>query len=318
MEQKKFVSLESFRVFLGGCKKTFANITHNHSLSDVTNLQNSLDTKANKVPTLSTTQRQNIVDLATSYYNNRSYFKWTGNQTRNVYVDAGCYNSSGKIKIACSLLTQLIWAGVSPNTFIGKNSTYTGDIVKAFDWGYYFQFPKRVAYGLTKSDGSPIGYVQPISGSIEGSYSANSYYTGNTDNEWGQTFMPYMYAGDMAQELWIKGYEVPLNEVMTGDLIFYKSERLDDNSNDEFEKSIFRNIDHVAIVTNTADLANGDMTILEASNFYTSNIGTAKLSHSANANKVRAANLLDRIVFVARHPAAFGVAANVPDKFTAI
>lgn len=267
--------------------------------------------------TLTGSERQSLLNLINAFYSNRTKFKWTGDITRNIYTDKDCYDSDGKIKLSCSLMCQLIWAGISPDTFVGKKNTYKGDIIKTIDWGYYFQFPRRVAYGLTNSSGKPIGYTQ-TTGGIEGAFSANSFYSASADNKYGQKFLSYMTASDMAQELYLKGYEIPLSEVMTGDLVFFEAGRLDDGDTDEFEKSVFRNINHVGIVSNVTNKANGDITIFECSPFYSSQIGSCKLSASSNASIVRSAHLMSRIVFVARHPAAFDNGGNVPDKFTTI
>ena len=47
MSTKRFAGLEALQAFLNGCKSIFASITHTHTSSDITDLQDKLDKKAN-------------------------------------------------------------------------------------------------------------------------------------------------------------------------------------------------------------------------------------------------------------------------------
>ena len=47
MSTKKFAGLDSLQAFLNGCKTIFANITHSHTTSEITDLQEKLDKKSN-------------------------------------------------------------------------------------------------------------------------------------------------------------------------------------------------------------------------------------------------------------------------------
>lgn len=273
-------------------------------------------------PTLSTERKQQLIDLINAYYTNRSIFDHTLNITRNVYADTGAYVDDTHIKCNCSLFLQLLWAGVDLSTFTGKLSTFSGDIVKAFDWGYYFNFVNRAAYGITKSDGSYYNFVKPNADSYEGSYSANSYYFAGSNNLYNQRFKDFMHSGDMARELKLAGCEVPLSQVQSGDILFFATVDTTDGESDGFEKTAYENINHCAIVTNVSNKANGDLTIMECTPYFGTatggNVGTSKISSKDGAVKVRFAQLMDRFVMCARHPAAWGIASNVPEKFTTI
>lgn len=307
--KSKFDSLKPADI--GAANNDLSNVSDSAFVNKV------VSSKAHAAPVLSNTRRVELLNLCNSYYNNRKYIEYTGDITRNILANKNCYNDDGTIRVNCSLFCQMIWAGISLDTFINKSETYDGTITKAFDWGYYFKFPRRAAYGITTSEGKYFGYVQPTPGSIEGSYSMNSFYSSSADNEYGQIFRTYMYAADMASELEIMGCEIPLGEVMVGDLVFLKCKK-GDGVMESYEDRAYRNIDHAAIVTNVGNKADGDITFLECSTYYASSVGTAKLSATADANIVRAAELFDRIVMVARHPAAFGHAPNVPDVITKI
>lgn len=280
-------------------------------------------------PTLTAAQRSAIGNLVNQYYNARingsAYnFVYTGGVDRNYYADKNCYNASGQIKINCSTFVQLLWAGISPETFIGKQSSFQGSAIKAFDWGYWFKFPFRRLYNLTAPNGptgklTMYGYVQPDPATYEGAYSITTYYSpnGTAENKY-QMPLSYMRACDMARELCMMGCEVPLSEAMTGDIVFLKAARLDDNQDDESENASYRNINHVAIITNASGIMDCDLTFTECSTYFGSAIGVSKISHTSTANVFRAGEIMDRIVMVARHPAAFGIENLVPDVITTI
>lgn len=280
-------------------------------------------------PTLTATQRNAIVTLVNQYYNARiagsAYnFVYTGGVDRNYYADTRCYNNNGQVKLNCSTFVQLLWAGISPDSFLGKQSNFNGAAVKTFDWGYWFKFPFRKLYHLTAPNGptgklTMYGYVQPDPSTYEGSYSITTYYSpnGTAENKY-QMPLTYMRACDMARELRTMGCEIPLSKAMTGDIVFMKADRLDDNQEDETENASYENINHVAIITNVSGIMDCDLTFAECSTYYDSVIGVSKISHTSAANVFRAGAIMDRIVMVARHPAAFGIENLVPDVITTI
>lgn len=58
------------------------------------------------------------------------------------------------------------------------------------------------------------------------------------------------------------------------------------------------------------------LTILESSSAYAAAIGKSGLGNDVTKfGNVRGAGLEQRVVMCARHPAVFGLAGNVPDKF---
>lgn len=270
------------------------------------------------IPKLDEEKRAALVSLMDSYFNNRDQTLYVGDVNRNQYSTAGyAFDGDGKLEHNCSSLAQLVWGGVAASTFIGKSATYNGEITKEFDWGYYFKFPMRVAAGLKNSSGKPYGYVQPEPGHTYGSYGNNSYYSEDGDSVYNQAYKTYMTAADMAVELSLMGFEIPLSEVMEGDLVFFETPRTDDNVYDGFEKSSFKRINHVAMVYNV-DKENGTIMFFESSAAYASQMGKSGLTSTAGVNITRAAQLMTRIVMCARHPAAYGKGGNVPDTFTKI
>lgn len=280
-------------------------------------------------PTLTATQRNAIVNLVNSYYNKRlngsAYnFVYTGGVNRNYYANKDCFNSSGQVKLNCSTFVQMVWAGISPDSFVGKRSSFNGSVTKVFDWGYWFEFPYRKFYHLTAPNGDTgaltmYGYIQPNANSYEDAYSITTYYSpnGSTANK-KQFPRTFMTAADMARELKFLGCEVPLSEAMTGDLVFLKAPRLDDNQADETDNASYMNINHVAIITNSTNIADNDLTFVECTPYFDSALGVAKISHATTANSFRAVEIIDRIVMVARHPSAFGISSPVPSVVNTI
>ena len=170
-------------------------------------------------------------------------------------------------------------------------------ITKAFDWGYYFDFIEaKKTYGVTKANGT--------------------YYTGNTyvnDSE-NVSFITFDNAAAMAAELYRKGYEIPYADVDIGDLVFYRGDHISDGDSDGLEQSSFRYITHVGVVYNVTECG---PTIMECTNAYTAAIGKSGLGDDVTKfGNVRAAGQEQRVVMAARHPAAYGVECNVPDKFS--
>lgn len=267
-------------------------------------------------PELTTEQNNSMIALVNKYISNKDSFYYENTATRNIYKDNGCYNENGAVAVNCGLICQLIWAGVDPATFAGKKDTFDGTLTKTFDWGYQFTFPNRTAYALTKSDGSYYGFTKPNEDSFEGSYSENSFYSPNAENEWKQQPKAFVYASDMANELYLKGCEVTMREAKAGDLVFFESKRLDDGYHDDSEKSNFRRISHVALITNV-DRNAGLIKIVESSDWWSGGQPrTLSMSPGVNSYCTRMADFNNRICMVARHPAAFGISSPVGDKFT--
>lgn len=283
------------------------------------------------IPTLSESQRQDLVNLANSYYNNRinpksnePAFVYVGGVNRNYYANKDCYNDSGKIKLNCSTFVQLLWAGISPDSFLYHSDDFAGVLNHNFDWGYWFKFPFRKCYNLTAPNGptnalTMFGFIQPDPDTYEGAYSITTYYSPNgTNANKGQYPKTFMTAADMARELKFLGCEIPLSEAMTGDIVFLKAPRLDDNQADDTDNASYMNINHVAMITSSVNIAECDLSFVECSTYYTTAIGAVKVSHTSTSSIFRAVEVIDRIVMVARHPAAFGIVSAVPDFVTPI
>lgn len=272
---------------------------------------------AGVVPALTKGQRDAMYALMKKYYDNRSSFIYDVNTSRNSYApDGKLFDDSGRIRMNCSILPQLIWAGVDPASFLGRQGAYTGKLVKAFDWGYQFSFPNRVAYGLTREDGSLYRFVRPHEDSYEDSYSDNTYYSPDSTREDKQRFKGYMYGSDMAQEAYVKGFEIPLGCADVGDIIFYRAASL--HSGGDYDGTYtknFRNIGHLGIVYTTTYKKDGFLTILESTSLHASPIVWVNQISSAPSYVTRAVDLSDRACMCIRHPAAFGFAANVGDAF---
>jgi hypothetical protein len=299
-------------------------VTESDNVSTLGNLIRSIPS-GGEIPALTKAQRDSLVSLAKQYYNQRSgNFVYTGGVNRNHFASSDCFDSSGKIMLNCSTYVQMIWAGISPASFIGKKSSYTGGVSKTFNWGYWFQFPYRKFYHLTAPNGEKgaltmYGYVQPNPNTYEGAYSTTTYYSPNgvASNKY-QFPKTYMTASDMARELKFLGCEIPLNEAMPGDIVFLKAARLDDGNSDETENAFYMNINHVAIITDANNLAGNELEFYECSPYYGSYIGRASISMTTIGNSFRAVDIADRIVMVARHPIAFGITSTVPNTITTI
>ena len=206
------------------------------------------------------------------------------------------YNS--KYILNCGLFAQMIWMGRNIADFTSNMTTPIITITKAFNWGYYFNFTAaKKAYGVMKDE--------------------STYYSGNTytNDGGGTSFVSFDNAAAMAQELYRKGFEVPYGKVEVGDLIFYRSRSITDNSTDTLEQTSFKYITHVAIVY---DITDDGPTIIECTNAFTNPIGKSGLGNDVTRfGNVRGADLENRVVMAARHPAAFGIDCNVPDSFSA-
>lgn len=269
------------------------------------------------LPSLSTEQKNQIKSLIDQYYSSASLFYYDGTARRQcyAYTTAGeisttslthCMNNDNKYYINCGLFAQMIWMGRNIADF---GTTPTTTISTAFNWGYYFDFLlAQNAFGVKKSNGN--------------------YYSGNTYESGANTyFISFDNAAAMAFELYSKGYEIPFKQCEVGDLVFYRSDSISDSYNDALEQTSFRYITHVGVVY---DIVDGTPIIAESTSSgtysngcigrcgvtttsYTTSTGITKTLGSLGLT--RGAGLSNRIVMVARHPAAFGVEGNVPTAF---
>lgn len=269
------------------------------------------------LPVLSTDQKTQIKSLMDDYYGIASKFIYDGTARRQcyAYTTAGdisttslknCMDSSNKYYLNCGLFAQMVWMGRKTSDFTTAPSK---SITQSFNWGYYFDFLLATnAFNVKKSDGS--------------------YYSGNTYESGSNTYLiSFDNAASMASELFYKGYEIPYSKCDIGDLVFYRSESISDAHNDVLEQTSFRYITHVGVVYEIVD---GTPIIAECTSAGTYSNGcigrcgvtTTAYKTSNNTSKTlgalgltRGAGLTNRIVMCARHPAAFGVAGNVPSEF---
>lgn len=317
------------------------------SANKISAVDEQLQRKKNIIPTLSDSQKQQLRALSREYQNIHDRFVYhqiIGVQsqhsiaaTRNDYAyayDAGkgvrqpyLSYDTGKYKVQCSLFAQLVWMGRSADDFPSDITHYGPQITKAFDWGYYFNFPlrKRV-YGMHVGDGQDTaynGFVKPHLDSYEDSYSYTTSYTGAVDDPsgMGQTYTNFMGASEMARELYAMGCEIPYSELDVGDLVFFRTPSIADGKNDVSEWMAFRNINHVAMVSRID--ANGNPVFIEAIEVDIPGLNSPfvveSIESSASAWQApRCSALMRWAVMCARHPAAFGKGGNVPSEIDTI
>ena len=286
---------------------------------------------ASKTPTLTAEQKAQIKQLAKDYYSDASNtFYYFGDLARNDYATANSWiTSQSRWGINCETFVQMVWMGRSVDDFKGKTaSTYSPNITKAFDWGYYWNFEQRTLLaGLAKRDenGEITGYYgfhQPNKDDAEnpnkGSYSINTTYNRNSQNLYNQSFKSFMVAGDMAYELWKMGCEIPISELDVGDIIFNASDELY-GEREDYTKGCWKRISHVSMVYDKAE--DGTLTIVESSDVYgadTYPIFTVSEKSTIDNDKLRAYNIQRNCVKAFRHPAAFGLGGNVPNAITVL
>lgn len=281
-------------------------------------------------PSLTATQKAAIKALIEDYVDNRSAFYYYGDETRNAFATGEAYDSEkGKWGLNCGTFVQNILMGRSVSDYVGKTAdTYTNTITKTdvSDFGYYFEFENRkTAYGLIKNSEATdpaeyyFGYIKPLADSYKYSYSRNSYWLQESEvagNIGGQTFNTFMFANDMAYELYQKGCEIPLTELEIGDILFSKTPG--DSTTESatfFHKMAWRNISHAFMVYNIAN--DGAITLVECTGG-SPPILLRPQNSSYNDDRTRFAYLMRNTVFCARLPTAWGGAGNVPDEITAI
>lgn len=302
----------------------------NHMEQGISKLSAEVET-VKRHPSLTATQKAAIKALIKDYVDNRSAFYYYGDQNRNAFADGSAYDSkSGKWGLNCGTFVQNILMGRSVSDYVGKTAdTYSNIITKTAvsDFGYYFDFNTRKSvYGLVKNSEATepanyyYGYVKPLADSYKYSYSRNSYWlqeSENAGNIGGQTFNAFMFANDMAYELYRKGCEISLAELEIGDILFSKTPG--DSTTESatfFHKMAWRNISHAFMVYNIDDT--GAITLVECTSGLSAPIALRPQYGSYNDDRTRFAYMMRNTVFCARLPAAWGVAGNVPDEITAI
>ena len=263
-------------------------------------------------PSLTDTEKNQIVTLCNDYFNKRTIFNYGGTRFRNQYANTDCIVNN-KFVMNCGMFAQFIWMGRNANDF--NLNAYTSQINKSFNWGYYFDFAiHKAIFGLAKSNtGTDVqkyyGYQTPT-GSEPFAFNA---YTESGSMIWRY----FMAAADLAEELYNMGCEVPRRSAEVGDLVFYRDPEY---SGMTLETQLnFRNISHVGVITDIDYLGSGRMRTTECT--FWSDQGTIahmSIKESDNSDKTRAGFYENRIVMIARHPHAFGIPSNVPEFITTI
>ena len=299
----------------------------------MTNAMNSRGTQYEEViyPTLTQTQKTELKNLMTSYFDKNNEVKeardkylffYKGVTRREAYAKTAtttedgatavnaCLTKGGQYLLNCGLFAQMIWMGRKIEDFADHltkpittiNSAFTDPSMK----GYYFDFLcARTAQGVTKADGTK--------------YADNTYVNGAGS----KVFLGFDGAASMADELYRKGYDIPYSEADVGDILFTRIQYPTDGTSDEFEATSFRNISHAAMVYDKK--ADGTLEILECTNVYSSALGKAYMTlpdselKSFPRNAITRGHGLDyKVVMCARHPMAYaGFTDNVPAKFSA-
>lgn len=303
-------------------------------------------------PKLTSAQKTAIRTLINAYVSNRSVFKYDYDATRNTFKDGGCYDSeTGKFKMCCATFVEHILMGRSVEDFVGKTaSTYSNHITKAFNFGYYpkyilrqkvfglkgaaadafygFTDPNNIYLDTTDFDKVDLsqhsGDAQPLIADSSHStvktavagglpYSYNTYYSEAGQNYAHQVFNGFMYANDLAQELYELGCEIPFSELDVGDMVFMRYPQETDWVR---ERMFWRSIGHVAIVREIDVDGNPVFTECSSTGGSAAVIASSGLNFSGNIDKARNAFIRRNIVMCARFPIAFGIASNVPETIT--
>lgn len=278
-----------------------------------------------KYPTLSDNQKNQIQSLIGDYINasiNNGIFIYNYNATRNSYANTRCWmETESRFALCCNTFIEMVWMGRSVNDFVGKNaSTYSNEITKCFDWGYYFNFEKRkklagVAYRTDVNDPLKVTNFSKVvlprganeDNKFKFAYSVNTRWAEKSDMPYNQRFMAFLGAASCAEELYKMGCEIPFSELDVGDIIFTKP--LGESSDElyDFNNSLsFRNISHVAIICDKLD--DGTLFIAECTDSYNANnpVNKVSVSYSSVYDKLQAERLLGNVVMCARHPSAWG------------
>lgn len=294
-------------------------IVHPAIMSDLTNAE--VISRAVQYPSLTAKQKSDILSLISEYKSVKSRIDYDYDSTMLSFLDAAdTYTSGNKLRLCCDTFAELIWGGVSASTFSDASTSYTGNIVKAFDWGYFSPHMIRqrtVGLASRDSSGNIIEFYgfRTIGNTVNKSYSYNTRYTSGGTLLNSQKWLGGLSANDLANELYLGGYEVPPSKADVGDLVFYTATPYA-SASDEFPQfnSAFRQIFHVAIITARI---NGFFEVAEVTS---ENNGASPLVVRSIFSEddflcARSGFMQRYAVMFARHPAAFGAEGNVPEKF---
>lgn len=270
-------------------------------------------------PELTESQKGEILSLISAYEAEKSNTVYYFNATHNSYASKDlAYDGSGKLRLCCTTFAEMIWGGVSPDTFFDDPSAYAGNIAKAFDWGYFNPYTvRRRAARLANRSGATVtglyGFTSP-DGEDGTAFAYNTRYAENGELQNSQTWLGFLNAADFASELYINGYEIPASKADVGDLVFYEAAPYSVNA---LYNVSFRRIFHVAVITAKI---NGFFEVVEATSADNGNGPLIRRSifSSDDFCCAKSAFMQNRAVMFARHPSAYGAAGNVPSKFSTI
>jgi len=302
-------------------KKTVDETVHPVILASLTNAE--LTARAALYPALSDSQKSDILNLISAYEARKSSIVYDYNSTRISFLSAAeTYDSNNKLRLCCDTFAELIWGGVSPETFQAASGDYTGNITKAFSWGYFDpHLIRQRTVGLAERENGEItslfGY-RSVDSEAAKSYSFNTRYSASGSLPNSQVWLGGLNASDLANALYLNGYEIPASKADVGDLVFYESTPYASvSSSDSTYNAAFRRIFHVAVITARI---NGFFEVVEVTS---QNNGADPIVRrsifSADDFCAAKSGFMQRFaVMFARHPAAFGVAGNVPSRFNSI
>lgn len=298
---------------------TVNEVVHPRIMSSITNEE--MISRSALYPSLTAKQKRDILSLISEYKSVKSRIYYDYDSTILSFLDAAdTYTSGNKIRLCCDTFAELIWGGVSASTFPDASTSYTGNIVKAFDWGYFSPHMIRqrtVGLASRDSSGNIIEFYgfRTIGNTVNKSYSYNTRYTSGGTLLNSQKWLGGLGANDLANELYLGGYEVPPSKADVGDLVFYTATPYA-SASDEFPQfnSAFRQIFHVAIITARI---NGFFEVAEitSENNGASPLVTRSIFSEDDFLCARSGFMQRYAVMFARHPAAFGIVGNVPEKF---
>ena len=271
-------------------------------------------------PPLTAGQKSEILNLISEYEERKNGITYDYDSTMLYFLDASdTYDSENKVRLCCDTFAELVWGGVSPDTFPAAGGDYTANIVKAFSWGYFASHMVRQrTFGLAQRDGGTIselyGY-RAIDENTKKSYSYNTRYSASGDLPHSQRWLGGLGASDLANELYLGGYEIPASEADAGDLVFYQAPPYAAVSeNNSTYNLAFRQIFHVAVITKRI---NGFFEVAEVTSEDGGNGPVVRRSIFSNNDYfcARSGYMQRYAIMFARHPAAYGVLGNVPSQF---
>ena len=291
-------------------------VVSNIEIYDPSILSNVELLKTCKAPSLSDSMKTAIRTLINDYYDHRAMFSYYSTSTRNSYVTADtCFGGSGRAVFNCSTFVQMILMGRAVSDFANAE-TYSNIINKTFNNGFYFNFPMRTqAYQLAERENDEItgyyGFRHQGGDTYEGSFSYNTHYSKGSTNLYKQVFNSFMYACDMANELYQLGCEINFSELEVGDLVFFYDI---DNSDGSFADTAFRNIIHVAMVENIY-VRDGNKVVYFAESTgtyggYPQAIIKWSLFSPTEKDRAKASYYLAHIAMCARNPIAFNFSGH--------